>query len=284
MKKILHLTLFLALVSAVAGGALATANMITAPRIEENKIAVEKENLEKLYPGKTFSAVDVAGASKEIVGIFEVSGEGYVYKMEVSGYKANITFLVGIDATGNINGYAVLSHEETSGIGSKIAEDKFIGDLVGNAVNTEFDAIGGATVSSKAVINGIAIAAEHWGANFGELGEGGAPAPKPFGTILAISANDDGTTSFEVSAEGFYGPNTFEIIIDDANVITSFKVLEQNETPGIGDDIVLSSFTSQFIGKEISVDFEGDAISGATLSSKSAFDAIKEVANSVLGN
>ena len=49
MKKIIHLTLFLAIVSAIAGGALAFANQITQPIITANAEAAEKESLIQLF-------------------------------------------------------------------------------------------------------------------------------------------------------------------------------------------------------------------------------------------
>ena len=47
MNKIVHLGLFLAIVSAVAGGALAFANQMTAPVIAENN---EREPIDKSIP------------------------------------------------------------------------------------------------------------------------------------------------------------------------------------------------------------------------------------------
>ena len=42
MKKILHLTIFLALVAAIAGAALGIANSLTAPVIARNELEAEK--------------------------------------------------------------------------------------------------------------------------------------------------------------------------------------------------------------------------------------------------
>ena len=50
MNKIVHLGLFLAIVSAVAGGALAFANQMTAPVIAANNEKQEKESLLAMYP------------------------------------------------------------------------------------------------------------------------------------------------------------------------------------------------------------------------------------------
>ena len=89
MKKILHLTVFLALIAALAGGALAFANNMTAPVIAANELAAEKETLKEIYPDVSDDAfVKVKdNASKTIEKIFEVEGKGYIFKMKVTGYK-----------------------------------------------------------------------------------------------------------------------------------------------------------------------------------------------------
>ena len=74
MKKILHLTVFLALISAIAGGALAAVNAVTAPIIEESAIASEKANLELIYPGADFKAVELSGDTGSIIGAYEAAG------------------------------------------------------------------------------------------------------------------------------------------------------------------------------------------------------------------
>ena len=52
MKKIIHLTLFLAIISALAGGVLGFVNQITAPIIAEKKIAALMEELNRLKAKK----------------------------------------------------------------------------------------------------------------------------------------------------------------------------------------------------------------------------------------
>ena len=58
MKKIITLTLFLAVVAGLSGAALSFVNGITAPIIAEAAIAAEKENLVKIYPGAEFMPVE----------------------------------------------------------------------------------------------------------------------------------------------------------------------------------------------------------------------------------
>ena len=82
MKKALTLVLFLGIISAIAGLGVGAVNSITAPLIEERLLAAERENLELMFPGAEFSAIE--GVSDEggyVTGVFEVAGEGYAVKM-----------------------------------------------------------------------------------------------------------------------------------------------------------------------------------------------------------
>ena len=74
MNKIVHLGLFLAIVSAVAGGALAFANQMTAPVIAENNERQEKESLLAMYPdanSNDFKLVNKTLDSKTVQKVYE---------------------------------------------------------------------------------------------------------------------------------------------------------------------------------------------------------------------
>lgn len=163
MKKIIHLTLFLAIVSAIAGGALAYANQLTAPIIKANEEATEKASLLELYPGsevEDFTAVDYDGNSKTIQKIYLYKDEAYVFSMAVSGYSEGTTFLVAINMDGTVAAYKGMSNGDTSGLGSRVLDDKtFINGLIGKDASGKLDTISGATRSSQPVVNGINEAA-----------------------------------------------------------------------------------------------------------------------------
>ena len=157
MKKILHLTVFLALIAALAGGALAFANNMTAPVIAANELAAEKETLKEIYPDVSDDAfVKVKdNASKTIEKIFEVEGKGYIFKMKVTGYKDGTSYLVALNKDGSVYDYVAISNGDTQGLGSKVTEKPFRESLKGkDAAGEEIldDTITGATVSSKPVI------------------------------------------------------------------------------------------------------------------------------------
>lgn len=161
MKKVLHLTLFLALVAAIAGGALALANSMTAPIIAENALAAEKENLELIFPGGDFEEINVT-KSETIEKIFKVKDKGTIFKLKVKGYKDGTSFMVALDDTGKILDYVVLSNGDTSGIGTKVKDDAFKKTLVDkNAQTDKLDVISGATISSDPVIKGIQEAGKY---------------------------------------------------------------------------------------------------------------------------
>lgn len=162
MKKIIHLTLFLALIAAIAGGALGLANGITKPIIEKNELAAEADTLKVIYPDvDDFKLVEVKGSSKTIEKIFNAEGKGYIFKMKVTGYKDGTSFLVAFDAKGNIADYVTISNGDTQGIGSKVLEEPFRDSLKGKAATGKLDTITGATVTTKPIIDGIQEAAKY---------------------------------------------------------------------------------------------------------------------------
>lgn len=166
MKKILHLTLFLAIISAVAGGALGFFNDLTAPIIEENALASVKVGLEKIFKGANFKEADVKGEQEFIQNIYEADGKGVVYKVGVQGFKDQIIFLIGVDKDGNFAGYDVQQNNDTQGFGTRVNDEEFYGAFVGESIDTEVDTLSGATVSSTAVVKGIKEVVEYNKANY----------------------------------------------------------------------------------------------------------------------
>lgn len=166
MKKILHLTVFLALIAALAGGALAFANNMTAPVIAANELAAEKENLKIIYPDVSDDAFEVVekDVSETIEKVFSVEGKGYIFKMNVSGYDGGTSFLVALNDDGTVYDYVAISNGDTKGLGSKVTEQPFRDSLKGkDATSDEIldDIITGATLSSKPILEGIQEAATY---------------------------------------------------------------------------------------------------------------------------
>ena len=85
-----------------------------------------------------------------------------------NGYGGKIALMVGFTADGRVNNFQVLAANETPGLGSKIASDKFKAGICGRPAGTrwavrkdggEVDAITAATISSRAALEAIRDAA-----------------------------------------------------------------------------------------------------------------------------
>ena len=110
----------------------------------------------------------VGGTITELYGVTNGGAEaGYVAKVSASGSQGTITMMVGIDANKAITGISVVSHSETSGIGTKVVENKpnaagtpVLDQFVGMSgagtlvVGSNITAISGATVSTKGITMG----------------------------------------------------------------------------------------------------------------------------------
>lgn len=165
MKKIMHLTVFLALIAALAGAALGFANSMTAPVIAENELKAERQTLKVIYdlPDSAFEVAD-ENVSDTILKVFKVKDKGYVFKMKVAGYSDGTIFLVALDEKGSVVDYVAISNGDTKGLGSKVTEEPFRKSLKGkDGLSDELydDVITGATKSSKPVIEGIMEAAKY---------------------------------------------------------------------------------------------------------------------------
>ena len=180
-KFILKVAGTLTVISLVVAALLGFVNSITADKIaeidaENTRIAMSAVAPEGSEFGDKIEVTDdmVAAAatqSGKILELYPVTNggaeAGYVMKISASGSQGTITMMVGIDANGAITGISVVSHSETSGIGTKVVEnkpnsagvpvlDQFVG-LSGAgslAVGSNITAISGATVSTKGITMG----------------------------------------------------------------------------------------------------------------------------------
>lgn len=81
--------------------------------------------------------------------------------------QSTITFSVGIQNDGTVNGYSITSISETPGLGMKATEENFYSQFEGKVVDSfvvvksapaadnEIEAISGSTITSKAMANGV---------------------------------------------------------------------------------------------------------------------------------
>lgn len=173
MRNVVKLSLILLIITAVSAGALSVTNNITKEIIDEKALEANIAYMKEILPdADDFAVVDDPGVSSvdAVEEAYEAlkggSTYGYVIKTKTSGYGGDVIMLTGILADGNVAGMRVASQSETAGLGDKIVEDDFTSQFEGISADSELDLgtdvdqVAGATVSSKAAINGVNAAIE----------------------------------------------------------------------------------------------------------------------------
>ena len=180
-KFILKVAGTLTVISLVVAALLGLVNNVTAGKIaeidaENTRVAMSavvpegSQFTDKLEISDAVSAAAAAQGGKltELYGVTNGGAEaGYVMKVSASGSQGTIVMMIGVDANKAITGISVVSHSETSGIGTKVVDDEpnsdgvpvldqFVGMsgagslVVGKTVTP----ISGATVSTKGITMG----------------------------------------------------------------------------------------------------------------------------------
>lgn len=158
--KIVKLSIFLAVIAALSGLCLSSVNTMTAPVIEKQALEKELSALSELFPNAEFTSNQIDG---EYVQSEYVCDDGVVYKASSYGFGGDIVFMIAIDNSGNYIGYVVNDcSQETSGIGSQVADQPFHDQILSKNVDTQIDTISGATFSSGAVQRAIDEAASFY--------------------------------------------------------------------------------------------------------------------------
>lgn len=164
----------LVIMAAVCAAALALVNAKTAPIIaRQNEIAEKRTVLTVFSIPFTVGDDDAILAiyegtvtEKDIGGLqaFEQTATGaQAFMAEGSGFQGPLSLIVSLDGT-TISGFEVVSQVETPGLGARITEDAFLDSFIGKDVAngitmtrsgsagvSEFDAITGATETSRAL-------------------------------------------------------------------------------------------------------------------------------------
>lgn len=173
--EIITVALKLMVIALVVTAALAAVNEVTKDRIAAASLKAKQEALEESLPGATFSEVpppeDGFGNAIESVYTAETGGEltAYAVIAKTQGFGGEIRLLVLADAdTLKILSVTHLSDSETPGIGTKVFAKKILDSYKGATGNIAFSenpavgvqAVSGATITSKAVLNGVNEALE----------------------------------------------------------------------------------------------------------------------------
>ena len=162
---ILRLALTLLLICTAVAAALAGVNYITAPVIRAAKEAKTQAAIEAVLPGGG-EAVEYSDETGLVKAAYQ-SQSGYAIQVAPSGFNGQIDMMVGIDKDGNVLAISIISQTETAGLGAVSAAntgagEAFRGQFAGASGSVsvskdggDIDAITGATITSRAVCDGV---------------------------------------------------------------------------------------------------------------------------------
>lgn len=155
---------------------------------------------------------------------------GAVQKGSAKGFQSDVQVELTVDATGAVSGLTVNASGETPNFGTRCNDDEaFIAQFLGKAgpfaIGEGIDALAGATVTSKAVVEAINNALT-------------APASAPAETVTAITANEqaelgvnDSGAAVVKPVEGYTGALNVSLTVEDGKVTTGDFTQEAPAAP-----------------------------------------------------
>lgn len=192
-KSMIKDALILFAITLVAGLLLGVVYDITKEPIAQQKAKAKTEASKNVFAAaesfkvcepfdaeEAQAALSAAGLSgmdiDEVSAALDTTGNllGYVITVtDHEGYGGDIQFSMGITLDGTLNGISLLSISETAGLGMKAGDvlvpqftdkkvEQFTYTKSGSANDSEIDAISGATITTKAVVNGVNAGLEYF--------------------------------------------------------------------------------------------------------------------------
>ena len=163
-NEIIKPVLVLVCICLVVTALLAYINSVTSPIIAKAEQEKTRQAMsEVLCEADGFEKLEIGNLPDRVTQVYTATnGAGYVFMLTTKGYGGDMKLICGINSSGEIEECKTLSHNETSGLGSKTAEDPYRSQYSGKTADTlnQVDAITGATISSNAYKNAVTDALE----------------------------------------------------------------------------------------------------------------------------
>ena len=169
------LVIVLAAICLVSAAVLGLINQVTVGPIQANTEKTVQESLRAVLPidgdyeditdqnSMSEVTVPVTGVTVPVKAVYKAGDEGYVVEsMSPNGFGGALDMMAGVDNDGNVTGIAIISHAETSGLGSKSTDPEWQaqfkglnGDVCVSKDGGAVQAITGSTITSRAVCDGV---------------------------------------------------------------------------------------------------------------------------------
>jgi electron transport complex protein RnfG len=258
----------------------------TSPRIAETQKNLTLDGLKEVSPAYEFVEIrpDTLWQALDSLG----EPLGIVFRVFPQGYGGPIPIMVGLDNEAQITGVRIASAaeglKETPGLGAKITELGFTQQFVGKCApevrlkkdGGEIDAITAATISSRAVADGIRKGIETYSQFLGESYDKRSvfPDAQSFTEVIRDTlwyARDNSDTLgivFFGMTQGYADCIKFIVGVDREERITGIDIIYSNETQGIGELIQDERFLNAI------AQGAAETITGATISSQAVIDGV----------
>jgi len=295
MGDIVKLALRLFIFALVASVLLAVTNEVTKGPIEQQKLASKMAALNTVLPGCEYEQIEYEGISDDsaLDEIFvgknaDGSIKGYALTANPQGYGGEIPITLGVSEGGYVTQVYVGSLQETQGLGSRVGDDAFKEQFIAIAADpdtlrNDVDTIAGATISSSAFVNAVQEMLTYTKGTLGIEPHAG-DKDAILAEAAAINGGDEGedapveTTTNTYDVTGFAAFKV-DVTVDSNGKIVSVSVPENNETPGLGADLIADqSIFDALVGQDIAT-AQIDVKSGVTLTSDAINDALKQAAS-----
>ena len=163
---VFRLTLTLFLITTIVAGLLGLVNYVTADTIAE-QIAQKAENaMRQVLEADGYEPLGVPEESA-VTAAYRAGDKGYVVRVAPNGFGGAIDMMVGVDVSGAVTGVAIVSQSETASLGANCTREDFRAQFTGKTGTLsvskdggEIEALTGATVTSRAVTEGVNTALE----------------------------------------------------------------------------------------------------------------------------
>lgn len=146
-------TVILFVICFVITFALAGVYNLTAPVIAAGELeAANAARMEVLPEGEGFSLIEGPSLPEGVTEAYKAdNGAGYVFTSAAKGFDGPVVYMIGIDADGAVVGIQMFSHNETPGLGTKVAEPEYLTQYLGDVDPNAVDAVSGATRTSESL-------------------------------------------------------------------------------------------------------------------------------------
>lgn len=172
---VLRISLVLLIICSLTAAAVALVYAVTYTKADENQKMVQQQAIETIFgEGIEVESADVRDGLQAVFTVTK-NGEsiGVCALVRGAGFGGDMDVMVGFAPDGSaIVGVQVVSHSETPGLGSRVAENEYLAQYVGKSgrltLNADVDAISNSTISSRALIDAVNAAGN---ALFGREGD-----------------------------------------------------------------------------------------------------------------